>query len=319
MVLSKPVPWHIAVGNINLDISVALDYYPPEDSHVFARSSWIGLGGAATNYAIAAVALGHRASLVARAGGDAVKLGLIDELSAKGVATDYVRISPQEKTGTVIVILVPSGSSRTLITIRGANELLDVDIIPREKPEILHFASVRPRIIASYCKNAPSTGTRITYDPGGEAYRAGPEIFDIIKCTEILFLNEKELLALMERSNAKDPLELLQGSMKYVVVKHGAGGATLISEEQILTGIPPKVETVDVTGAGDAFDAAFNVWMIETGDMVESLRAAVAAGAAKTVRRGSSNMPQRKNVERLIPLVKVMKASGDFWRTLFSP
>ncbi len=310
MVLSQPVPWHIAVGNINLDISVSLDYYPLEDSHVFARSSWIGLGGAATNYAVAVASIGHRSSLVARAGGDAVKLGLIDELSANGVDIDYVRIVPHEKTGTVIVILVPGNSSRTIITIRGANELLDADIIPREKPNILHFASVRSRIILSYCKRNNGNDVRITYDPGGEAYRAGLEVMDVISCAETIFLNEKELEALMRRVGVDNPLSLLKNRAQRIIVKHGAGGATFISREILLTASPPKVETVDVTGAGDAFDAAFNAWMLETGDIVESLKAAVAAGAAKTVRRGSSNMPSRKSIERLMNLVKIEEVSG---------
>ncbi len=297
----RGAPTHIAVGNLNLDISVSLREYPREDSHVFAQDSWIGLGGAATNYAIAASKLGHESRLVAVTGGDAVKLGLLDRLREEGVDTSLVRILPEESTGTVIVILVPSRSSRTIITIRGANRLLSSDMIPSVPLErgVLHFASTRPRLVAEALERRIAPASFVTYDPGGEVYRSTrSDLLEVINEINILFMNDKEAETFKKILNFNEITYLFNKSNKleYIVIKHGVGGATLYARDSsALEGEPPPVKrVVDVTGAGDAFDAAFNAWLLEGADIATALRAAIAAGTGKVGMKGSSSMPNRE-------------------------
>ncbi|MCE4625102.1 MAG: PfkB family carbohydrate kinase [Desulfurococcales archaeon] len=307
--LNDERPKHIAIGNLNLDISVALDSYPEEDSHVFAREAWIGLGGAATNYAIATSKLGHRVSLVARAGGDAVKLGLLDRLIQAGVSVEYVSIAPEEPMGAVIVVLVPSNGTRTMITIRGANELLSSEHIPLDREaRIYHLASVKPRIIEELCrKEWWKNGFIVSYDPGGEVYRYPVSVYNSLGCIDILMVNEKEYRAIAAAAGTADPLQLLKAGPKIIVVKQGERGALMFTVDEIVKAIiresPPL--PVDVTGAGDAFDAAFNVWLLEGRGLSEALRAAVSAGMAKVARRGSANMPSREEVEARLQKVAI--------------
>ncbi|MCE4627726.1 MAG: PfkB family carbohydrate kinase [Desulfurococcales archaeon] len=291
---------HVAVGNLNLDISVVLDEYPLEDSHVFARDSWIGLGGAATNYSVATARLGHKAYLVAKAGGDAVKLGLLDKLASKGVRIEFVQVSASEPVGTVIVLLVPSRGTRTMVTIRGANEKLSGRDVPYvDEANIYHFASVRPAIINTLCSEPWWKSSFIaSYDPGGEAYRQPHNVLESLPCIDILMANEREANTIARAGGYASPKELLQEGPRVVVVKRGEGGAVAHTPDSTIEArLLRAPHVIDVTGAGDAFDAAFNAWLLETGSVEIALRAAVSAGAAKVLRRGSANMPSRSEVE----------------------
>ena len=67
------------------------------------------------------------------------------------------------------------------------------------------------------------------------------------------------------------------------------------SEERTFAAAPARA--VDPTGAGDCFAMAFVVRMVETNDLVNSCRFALAAGALATEGVGIAGIPSRKAVE----------------------
>jgi ribokinase len=290
---------HVVVGNINIDVTLVVPRLPGPDENVRATDFWVGLGGAAANYSIAVVKLGHEASLVARAGREAKALGLLELLKNSGVDTSHVKVV-DEPAGVVVVILIPGVGSRSMITMRGANAALSADMIPEAAGDVLHLASVRPDIVVEAAENLGYE--LVTYDPGGEAFHNPKGVSEAASKVDILMLNNRELEAIAGGPVVDAALRLLRGRLKLLVVKYGKGGAVLIQRGGTTYYVNSFriEEPVDVTGAGDAFDAAFNVWLLETGDARKALEAAVAAGAAKTTKKGSSSMPSRDEVERLL-------------------
>ena len=192
-----------------------------------------------------------------------------------------------------------SRSLRTMITIRGANEdlTLEEEHIRGFKGHI-HLASVKPSLVAKARELCPSC--TLSYDPGGEVVRRPSEVLDAARHADTVFINTVELKSV---TGSPDPLTasvFLDRGAGRVVVKHGKGGATLLSPSKCVKATKlPKVKVVDVTGAGDAFDAAFNVWLIAGASLEEALIYALAAGSAKVTKRGSSSMPSLDEVVRL--------------------
>ena len=291
---------HVAVGNINIDISLRVPRIPGPDENVRAVDYWVGLGGAASNYSIAVARLGQRAVLVARAGREAVALGLLERLAGEGVDTGNVEVV-DEPSGVVVVLLVAGEGYRSMVTVRGANEGLRASMLP-PGGDVVHLASVPPGLVREACR----ARRLCTYDPGGEAFRDPEGVAGAARSVDYLFLNSRELEALTGQREAEAATALAGGRLRAVIVKCGGGGAVIVDSSGIVASArPPRVPVVDVTGAGDAFNAAFNMWILWRADQLEALRAAVAAGAAKTARRGSSNMPRPGEVEVLIPRVEV--------------
>ncbi len=299
------VEWHLSVGNVNVDFSFSLDSYPVAGVNVVARDLWFGVGGAAVNYASCVVRLGGRASVVSLVNPLAVRLGVLSWLSKLGVDSRYVRVVDGDL-NVAVILVVPGESLRTIISYRGVSKLLDPNLIP-DVGDHVHFASVNPRLVLGARARLGSRSS--SYDPGGELLspsQSPAEFLEAFKVVDRIFLNERELEALTGSRNPLDARRLIEGRVEVVVVKRGSRGAVAITRNEILEVKAPKIEKpVDVTGTGDAFDAAFNIYYARTGDLGEALKHAVAAGSLKALIRGSSNMPSREEVEKLASQLKL--------------
>ncbi|MEB3773870.1 MAG: carbohydrate kinase family protein, partial [Desulfurococcales archaeon] len=153
----------------------------------------------------------------------------------------------------------------------------------------------------------------ISYDPGGEAFRDPAGVAEATRHVDFLLLNSNELKAITGGVGYEHASRLIGGRVKLVVVKAGVEGAYAVGDNGVvyMANPPPRVRVVDVTGAGDSFNAAFLVWLKSGRSIGESLRAGVAAGTAKVARMGSSNMPSLAEVVELLgstPPCRVLRA-----------
>ncbi len=299
MVLPRPLSQaHLAIGNINIDVSLYVPRIPGGDEIVFASDAWVGPGGAATNYAIAVARLGQKSYLRAVAGRQAVVLGLLEAVKSAGVDVSLVTIS-DKPAGMVVVLVDAARSLRSMITIRGANEDLTLEEEHlRGFRGHIHLASVKPSLVTKARELCPHC--TISYDPGGEAVRRPGEVLEASRHADTIFINTVELRSVTGSQDPMTASAFLKKGASRVVVKHGRGGATLLTPDACLRATRlPRVKVVDVTGAGDAFDAAFNVWLLAGAGLEEALVYALAAGSAKVSKRGSSSMPTLEEVVML--------------------
>jgi len=288
--------WFVSVGNLNLDVSLVLDEHPGVGVNVVAKGLWLGFGGAATNYAVCVARLGRRVSLVSVVDRLAVRLGFLEGLSRLGVDTSYVRVVDGEP-NVAVILMTPGDSHRTIVSYRGASRLLHGSMVPPVGDHV-HFASVPPRVIVEAWDRIESRVK--SYDPGGEVSRDPAGVRSVLSLVDWVFVNERELERLTGLRGFEGAERLLEEGARMVVVKRGGEGAILAGRSLRLEVKAPRLgEPVDVVGTGDAFDAAFNVYYMELGDPLKALKHGVAAGALKTMLRGSSSMPAREDVERL--------------------
>lgn len=292
MVLPEPGSQrHLAVGNINIDLSLAVPRLPGRDEIVYSEDAWISPGGAASNYAVAVASLGQRSYLRAVAGREAKALGVLEELSSRGVDVSLVDLV-DEPSGFVVVLVERGESARAMVKVRGANRLLTLEERHLEAfgGGHIHLASVDPRLVVEARRLCPEC--TISYDPGGEALARPDGVLEAVPRADWILINTIELRGLTGSSDPLSALRLIEAGGRLVVVKHGRGGATAVTSGScIRVSRLPDVRVVDVTGAGDSFDAAFNIWLLAGAPLGEALRYAAAAGSAKVAKRGSSTMP----------------------------
>ncbi len=241
--------------------------------------------------------MGQRVKLIARTGEDALRLGIIDELERAGVDTSYVQVAKGESPGTVVVLVNPSDSSRAMVSVRGANAGLSGTLVP-PGGDVYHFASTSPRVIREASQALSGV---VSYDPGSEVFRGIDGLEGIAGVVKILYLSRKEAERI---PHSRNPRRLLELGFELVVIKLGEGGAVAYSRDGVYRASPIRLEgLVDVTGAGDVFDAAFNLCWAAGCGIESSLEFAVLVGAIKTIRRGSSNTPSRQDILEFIERV----------------
>ena len=289
---------HLSVGNLNVDVYMVVPRLPGGDEAVTAEDSYIGPGGAAANYAVAASRAGHRASLLAHTGHLAVDLGLLSSLSRIGVDTSLVSVHENEMPG-IVLVLVGSRGERAMVKLPGANRLLRGDEAAGLRFTVVHVASVGSAIAARVFSSVEAQLR--TYDPGGSAYKEGLEGVKRVRgLVDVLYLNKAEYRALTGADpdpSGASKLAALVGA-RLLVVKLGGEGALAVEPGGGALRVGAlRVKPLDTTGAGDVFDAYMNAWLAEGSSVEEALRAASTAAGLKVERRGAQSAPSREEVE----------------------
>lgn len=271
-------------GNLNLDLYYVVQRIPQPDEAVEAEEHFSRPGGAACNISVALAKLGASVRLFGFVGNDETGRSVLEEL--RGVGVDVASVKAVGKpTGVVVIILEKSGR-RAMVALRGANsELRPGSLCSRELTSFhhLHLSSTKPAFSAWMLSEAKKLGLTTSYDPGLPIAAQGlGALREVLTWTDVLLVNEKELAALGGSSLADQFRGL-------IVVKKGEKGSEAL---QLGLSVPAfRVNAVDTTGAGDAFDAAFLLcWKLGL-PLEECLVVANAAGAIKATRVGAYSSP----------------------------
>ena len=97
-------------------------------------------------------------------------------------------------------------------------------------------------------------------------------------------------------------LEALARRDGLVAVTLGAEGAQLLEDgEEVARAVPPRVDAVDGTAAGDAFTSCLLVSLLEKRDYDEALERACAAGALAASRHGAQpSLPNADEIDKIL-------------------
>lgn len=242
----------------------------------------------------------------------------LDALRHAGVHVDRVRLVPGT-IGTVVAYVLLFGSrKRPLVYRLGAHDpwpltfdsadldyLLDARLL--HCGGYLHFDSVYHGATTDVFRQAKAHGLTTSIDTQFPAKPlARPwltAVADILPYVDVLFVDEREARSLTDREDLAEAAAMLRDAgPATVVVKQGSEGASVFAAEAAFH--EPAVQVaplVDSIGAGDAFDAAFLLGLLEGWPLERIARfAAVTAGFTVGGVGGSAAMPTRAQVEAYI-------------------
>ena len=272
-----------SIGELLLDVTITPEGPLLEDDDRDA-SVRFGGGGQAANFCAWAASLGERARLVTKVGDDEAGSRLTAELEEAGVEVMAAR--GPDPTGTVAVLL--GGGGRSFARQRGAAASLRLEELQPawfEGVRLLHvpaYSLFRETTAGSARHAAHLTragGGVISIDlssAAGVREYGGPRLAgDLARLgPELLFANEQESGALGTA---------LAEVAKVPVVKLGSRGCLVFGRR-----VPaPRVDVVDVTGAGDALAAAFCVAYLEGATPLEAAGRAVLVAARAVTKTGA--------------------------------
>jgi len=278
-------------GNVTLDIlCYPVDDVPRYQSIPFERAI-VAPGGCGSNVAIGLCALGVETALVVRVGTDDAAFLVERCWERAGLDTRFVRRLADVPTA-VSVGLVDSDAQPRFVHTPGANATLsaddlDVPALAVEGARFLHVGGflVLPGVsgarLAEKLAAARSSGLLTSVDVAISRNECEPsDLWPCLPHVDFLFCNAREAVHLTgEDDPVKAARALRLRGVWTVVLKLGAEGCWIESEElsERIPGSP--VEVVDTTGAGDAFAAGFIASMLRDNDLLGASRAGNAAGA----------------------------------------
>ena len=306
------------LGDINVDILAPVRNFAGLGHDYLAAALAMHCGGVGANTAIALARWGTRTRLLGTTGRDAFARLVLSRLKQQGVDVSAVRSTPQALTG-LMFIPVTRGGQRTFFGSRGANALWPGPVAPQKclrGVDALHLMGYNflSRPVANAARKllgeARRRGLPVSLDVGmGPARDIPRTILQVARQVDILFLSEEEAAALTgERKIVSAVAALEDARIRRLVVKRGRRGCLVRLEGREIAAPALPVATVDTTGCGDAFTAAFLHGRLAGWPLEEVALVANAAGAAAAVVLGAGEqLPGPREVGRLLRKARLKK------------
>ena len=271
------------LGSINLDLILRVKDLPKAGETVTGGDYRALPGGKGANVAVAARRLGAETEIMAAVGKDDYAAQALVNLENEGVYLDAVR-RLDTHTGLAFITVSDTGENQIAVA-SGANAAY----APEHVPKLCSDALITQFEIPIATIEAALEG----YD-GFVAVNASPireGVDAILDRANLIIVNQLE-------AEAYD----LSGQKGLLAITLGSAGAELWRGGKLVAkAAPPKVKTVDTTGAGDAFAAALTVALAEKQSEQAALEFACAVGALTTTRLGTQTAsPTRAEVDAVL-------------------
>jgi 5-dehydro-2-deoxygluconokinase len=309
----------LTVGRVGVDLYPQQSGVPLAEVTSFAKF----LGGTATNVAVGAARLGRRSAVLTKVGADGFGAFVRQAMSAYGVDPSYVGTSPDLQTPVVFCALNPPA---------------DPPLLFYRQPIAPDLRLRHTDVPWDVVRDVPLfwvTGTGVSMDPARQtqldmlAHRGRPdsrqgrftvldldwrpmfwpspraahrEYMRMLQHVTVAVGNRDEVeVAVGTRDPEEGAQRLLDLGVELALVKKGADGVLVATQDSMTTVPPILVEVVCGLGAGDAFGACLSHGLLAGWDPAVIAERANAAGAIVCSRLACSDaMPTLREIDEML-------------------
>jgi ribokinase len=297
----KPI---VVVGSVTMDMVTLTLQIPRIGQTVIGTSFSTTPGGKGANQAVAAARLGYPVQFVGKVGDDVYGPQLIENLSRAGVDTSAMATAPGSS-GLAPIFLAENGQN-AIVVVPGANGKVDRDYVDQHVNVIRNAGMVLCQLelpmatIDHTLSLCAELGIPVMLDPAPAAPLSNSVWGQVAWFTP----NESEAAFYLDDGSDTEAVakHLLDRGLQNVVLKRGSEGAYVATAESKAGWVKPfTVDPIDTIAAGDCFNGAFAVGLLEGKDPWEAARFACAASAISVTRRGAqASMPTRADVDAFL-------------------
>ncbi|MDO8551381.1 MAG: carbohydrate kinase family protein [bacterium] len=270
----------ITIGSATVDVFLKSSRFPLSKQEVGGKIEidqfFISSGGGGTNTAAGFARLGLKTACIARFGDDFFGQLIIKDLEKESFDRKYLIEKKEDNTDYSTVLVNPDGS-RTILVYRGKTRI-DEEVFPWDalrETKWLYMASIEGNVdlLLVVVKKATEFGVKVVLNPGSSELEQKEKLLSVFPRLEALVLNKEEA----------DSFGLKEGfgqGPNILVITNGRQGVKLFSSSENLYAEALRIDTVDETGAGDAFSVGFVGGLVKGLSCAESLKLGLANGAA---------------------------------------
>jgi len=298
----------VVLGSVNTDLVIRGPRLPSPGETVLGGMFYEALGGKGANKAVAAARASREpVALVAAVGDDAYGERALAAFAAEDMIVDYVKVVPGRTSG-VALILVDARGENLISVASGANLDLSPDDVAALPADLFTAGGVFVTCLESPLETVRAGLIRAKRAGMTTILNPAPACTEILadgtlRSVDVLTPNEGEaaMLAGCEVNTTEQLVaagrRLQQMGPPQIVITLGRAGCLVVDRE--ITAIPAEsVDAIDSTGAGDAFNGALAVALLEGKPLVEAARWAAKAAAISVTRAGAQpSLPKRTEIE----------------------
>jgi ribokinase len=299
----------VVVGSTSLDFVAGAGRIPVVGETIIGNTFNTFYGGKGANQAVAAAKLGYPTAMIARVGDDSFGPQLQNALASAGVNAEEV-VNVPGPSGVALIMTGAKGEN-SIIVVPGSNGKLTTQELQKHEKTLknagmfLAQLEIPMETVEYLAEFADKHGIPLMLDPAPA--RELPA--SLLQHVSWITPNESETLTLLrssEKELAEDQVqraaeELLSRGVHNVALKLGGRGC-LVAHGGKMEFVPAyKVEAVDTTAAGDAFNGAFAVGLMRGQPPREAAAFACAVAGISVTRHGAQpSMPTSAEVESFL-------------------
>ncbi|KAI3880966.1 hypothetical protein MKX03_007812 [Papaver bracteatum] len=288
-----------------------IDFVPDVSGVSLAESAGFSKapGGAPANVACAVTKLGGSSAFIGKFGDDEFGHMLVDVLKNNAVNTEGVCFDKEGRTALAFVTLKKDGEREFMFYRNPSVDMMlkesDLNMALIQQAKIFHYGSIS--LITEPCRSAHMAAMKVAREAGA-LLSYDPNIIwtsdDVIKVSD----EEVEFLTQGDASDEKNVLSLWFDGLKLLLVTDGEKGCRYFIKNFKGTVEGFSVNTVDTTGAGDAFIGSLIHSVARDSSVLENelklknaLQLANACGAICTTAKGAiPALPDHAAAQNLI-------------------
>ncbi len=286
------------VGSFMVDLIAYTSRMPIPGETMFGQKFHLGTGGKGHNQAVAASRLGAHTNIIGKVGKDVFGEMFIENLKKENIGAEFVFRS-NEMTGTAQINVVSDGNN-SIIIVPGANSFLTKNDINKARDLLLNTdilvlqLEIPMNISIEAARLMNKNKSLVILNP---APYVGDIDEELLKNIDILIPNEIEFEKLFKikpddisKKISYIRNELKKFNIKYLIITMGKNGVILISDNEFTCcdAITKNINTIDTTGAGDAFVGVLAFYLSSNHSINESINFANICAGLSTSKMGTS-------------------------------
>ena len=297
-------PRVLVFGGLNMGLITKVPRMPEEGETLRGSEFYASSGGKGATQAVAASRNLAEVKMIGKVGDDIFGRSLLDTLNNENIDTGHIATDGIASTGTGVIIVDSSSQNRVIATyganlkcdyqqLQSVNQLIDWADILMLQMEIPFELSVQAARIAK----ANNTTVLLDPAPASSIQLNEYQYFDVITPNQIEAEYFTGLKVESESSAGKASEILFDRGVGTVIITVGDQGVYYKTQDE--SGFVPsfKIDSIDTTSAGDAFNGAFASCLTKDMLIYDSVRFACAAGALAVSKKGvQDSMPYSNDI-----------------------
>lgn len=296
-------------GSFVVDLMARTPHLPAPAETVKGSFFKQGAGGKGFNQGIAAHKAGGNVVMVTKIGTDSMGKVATDAMDDVGLSKDHLFYNPEVATGIALILVDENTSQNEIVIVPGACATITDEDIAKVAEEIkssqylLVQLEVNQDANEKVVKMAKEAGVRVIINTA--PYQ--PMTDDFLNGAYLVTPNEVEAeevtgVAVCDLESADRAAEVFFAKgVQNVLITLGSRGVYINSEGHSQIVPAYRVNAVDTTGAGDAFNGGLLTALSEGKTLAEAARFAQALAALSVQRMGTTPaMPTRAEIDAFL-------------------
>lgn len=276
----------ICIGQAAYDITLPMDHFPIENKKTRSSDRIECSGGSACNCAYLLAKWGMETYFAGVVGNDYYGNRIKEELDKIGINTKYLEVNPMYQTTSSYIIANTTNGSRTIITNR-PKELVLEDRDVAEKFDVILLDGYERDFANKVIANNPKAIKIIDAGSMKEATIELAKKVDYIVCSKD-FAEEytRKKVDYQDLTSLVVIHRILEKDFKNKIIITLEDKGCFVYDDGYKLVPTLKMKAVDTTGAGDIFHGAFTYAIANNFDMIKTLKMANISGALSVTRIG---------------------------------